>query len=388
MIAKATNLLKFLRQPSQFVIPIYQRPYSWEHRHCNQLWNDLLRVGQDGNSPAHFLGSIVYVESGVYSVSTVPELLVIDGQQRLTTLSLLLLALGKAIGTSTGQIGITRKKLQNYYLFNADEDDELRYKLLLTRRDKETLIRLLDDKEISADVSPRLVENYRFFEARLEREDVNVIYEGLRKLHLVDIALDRDHDDPQLIFESLNSTGLDLSQADLIRNYVLMKQDSTLQKQLYEDYWFPMEESFGKAYTKRFDLFIRDYLTLKTRHIPKIDRVYESFKGELYTKVTFSLTFALNYGTIVTSIKRKESSEKRQRKHRANTIEMVSHWLSYFNSSPITTRLKSGLLKTGGLMVFTVRTARVTTLRTTQSTQQCRFVATLVRNSSRQKPTP
>ena len=279
MIAKATNLLKFLRQPSQFVIPIYQRPYSWEHRHCNQLWNDLLRVGQDGNSPAHFLGSIVYVESGVYSVSTVPELLVIDGQQRLTTLSLLLLALGKAIGTSTGQIGITRKKLQNYYLFNADEDDELRYKLLLTRRDKETLIRLLDDKEISADVSPRLVENYRFFEARLEREDVNVIYEGLRKLHIVDNALDRDHDDPQLIFESLNSTGLDLSQADLIRNYVLMKQDSTLQKQLYEDYWFPMEESFGKAYTKRFDLFIRDYLTLKTRHIPKIDRVYESFKA-------------------------------------------------------------------------------------------------------------
>ena len=279
MIAKATNLLKFLRQSSQFVIPIYQRPYSWEHRHCNQLWNDLLRVGQDGNSPAHFLGSIVYVESGVYSVSTVPELLVIDGQQRLTTLSLLLLALGKVIDTSTGQIGITRKKLQNYYLFNADEDDELRYKLLLTRRDKETLIRLLDDKEISADVSPRLVENYRFFEARLEREDVNVIYEGLRKLHIVDIALDRDHDDPQLIFESLNSTGLDLSQADLIRNYVLMKQDSTSQKQLYEDYWFPMEQSFGKAYTKRFDLFIRDYLTMKTRHIPKIDRVYESFKA-------------------------------------------------------------------------------------------------------------
>ena len=113
-----------------------------------------------------------------------------------------------------------------------------------------------------------------------------------------------------------------------------------------------------------------------------------AYVWELYTKVTFSLTFALNYGTIVTSIKRKESSEKRQRKHRANTIEMVSHWLSYFNSSPITTRLKSGLLKTGGLMVFTVRTARVTTLRTTQSTQQCRFVATLVRNSSRQKPTP
>lgn len=279
MKATATTLLKFLRESPQFVIPIYQRPYSWEYRHCNQLWNDLMQVGQDGPNAAHFLGSIVYVESGDYSVSTVPELLVIDGQQRLTTLSLLLLALGKTIDASTDQINITRKKLQNRYLFNADVDGEFRYKLLLTRRDKETLIRLLDDKEIPDDASPRLIENYRFFEAQLKNADLEVVYAGLEKLRIVDISLKRDVDDPQLIFESLNSTGLDLSQADLIRNYVLMKQDSTSQKQLYEDYWFPMEESFGKAYTKRFDLFIRDYLTLKTRHIPKIGRVYESFKA-------------------------------------------------------------------------------------------------------------
>lgn len=281
MRAEATSLLKFLRRHTQqFVIPIYQRPYSWERRHCNRLWSDLVRVGQDGNSPAHFLGSIVYIESDdEFNVSTVNELRVIDGQQRLTTISLLLLAIGRAIGTESNKIDITRKKLEHYYLFNADEDGELRYKLLLTRRDKETLVRLLDDKELPTDASQHLVENYEFFETQLKGADLNVVYLGLQKLRIVDISLKRDRDDPQLIFESLNSTGLDLSQADLIRNYVLMRQDSSSQRQLYEDYWLPMEESFGRAYTKRFDLFIRDYLTLKTRHIPKIDRVYESFKA-------------------------------------------------------------------------------------------------------------
>ena len=281
MRAEETSLLKFLRRHTQqFVIPIYQRPYSWERRHCNRLWSDLVRVGQDGNSPAHFLGSIVYMESeDEFNVSTVNELRVIDGQQRLTTISLLLLAIGRAIGTESNKIDITRKKLEHYYLFNADEDDELRYKLLLTRRDKETLVRLLDDKELPTDASQHLVENYEFFETQLKGADLNVVYLGLQKLRIVDISLKRDRDDPQLIFESLNSTGLDLSQADLIRNYVLMRQDSSSQRQLYEDYWLPMEESFGRAYTKRFDLFIRDYLTLKTRHIPKIDRVYESFKA-------------------------------------------------------------------------------------------------------------
>ena len=279
MTAKETSLLKFLQKTQQFVIPIYQRPYSWERRHCIQLWRDLVRVGQDRNGVAHFLGSIVYLKSGEFSVSTVDELLVVDGQQRLTTISLLLLAIGRIIGTESDKIDINRKKLENYYLFNADEDGELRYKLLLTRRDKETLIRLLDNKELLAGTPSHLIENYEFFETQLKGENLEVIYSGLQKLRIVDISLSRDSDDPQLIFESLNSTGLDLSQADLIRNYVLMRQDPASQQQLYEDFWLPMEESFGRAYTKRFDLFIRDYLTLKTRHIPKIDRVYESFKA-------------------------------------------------------------------------------------------------------------
>ena len=278
MKANEANLLKFLQGPKQFLIPIFQRRYNWEKHHCEQLWRDVLRVGQDKSTQSHFLGSIVCMEHGIYSASTVPELLVIDGQQRLTTLSLLLLALGRAIEAQNSKIDITRRKLENYYLFNADEDGEYRYKQRLTRHDNDTLIQLLDNKELPADTSHRLEENYRFFEAELKDTDLKAVYEGIQKLTIVDISLNRDYDNPQLIFESLNFTGIRLSQADLIRNYVLMGQESDIQNRLYETYWYPMEQSFETEYAKRFDLFIRDYLTLKTQQIPNKGKVYESFK--------------------------------------------------------------------------------------------------------------
>ena len=284
MKANEVKLLKFLQGPKQFLIPIFQRRYSWEKRHCDQLWKDIMRVGKDKNAHAHFLGSVVYMEHGLYSVSTIPQLLVIDGQQRLTTLSLLLSALGRAIEARGIEIGITQRRLENYYLFNADEDDQYRYKQLLTRRDNDTLIQLLENKELPADASPRLLENYGFFEEKLQSENLEVVYGGIQKLMIVDISLNRDYDNPQLIFESLNSTGLDLSQADLIRNYVLMGQERNIQNRLYEDYWVPMEDYFGDEYTKRFDRFIRDYLTLKTRRIPNIRSVYEHFKNEVDNK--------------------------------------------------------------------------------------------------------
>ena len=107
MQAKETSFLKFLRVPNQFRVPIFQRRYSWEKQHCEQLWRDVLRIGRNDEIPSHFLGSIVYIEpGGSQNVSAVSELLVIDGQQRLTTLSLLLLALNRTIGKSGVQIGI------------------------------------------------------------------------------------------------------------------------------------------------------------------------------------------------------------------------------------------------------------------------------------------
>ena len=281
---KATEIpiLRFLQEPKQFFVPIFQRRYSWEEKNCQQLWNDVLRVGEDNKIKHHFLGSIVYMEQELQAIGTIPRYLVIDGQQRLTTLSLLLSALSRAIKEEDNNIGITPKKLSNYYLFNDQEEGELRYKQLLTQSDKETLIHLLEDRKLPlTSASPLLVESYEFFEKKFKEADLKTVYTGLQKLMIVSVALDRTVDNPQLIFESLNSTGISLSQADLIRNYVLMGQDIEFQKRLYEDYWFPMEKLFGKKeYTARFDRFMRDYLTLKMRQIPKLQNVYEAFKTQ------------------------------------------------------------------------------------------------------------
>ncbi|MDE0040983.1 MAG: DUF262 domain-containing protein, partial [Candidatus Poribacteria bacterium] len=238
------------------------------------LWDDVLRVGESENIRSHFLGSIVSIGDGS---PTVPEFRVIDGQQRLTTLSLLLSALGRAIEMKQFDIPIDQSRLEGYYLFNEREDGARRYKQRLTKHDDRTYKQLLDDGQ-ATDNTSLLVENYRFFENKLNHADLKVVYDGIQKLVIVDIALDSGSDNPQLIFESLNSTGLSLSQADLIRNYVLMGQESKFQDRLYETYWYPMEQNFGEEYVKRFDLFIRDYLTLKTRLIPNKTKVYESFK--------------------------------------------------------------------------------------------------------------
>ena len=281
MEAIAIPILRFLQGPKQFFIPIFQRMYSWDKHHCQQFWKDVVRVGENPDISSHFLGSIVYMEPAPQNIGAVRQLLVIDGQQRLTTLSLLLSALGKAVEDQGIDIGITPKRLSNYYLFNADEEDELRYKQLLTKHDKETLICLLENRALPAENSTLLKDNYRFFEDKLSSVDLKTVYTGIQKLKIVDITLDRSEDNPQLIFESLNSTGLSLSPADLIRNYVLMGQEPRFQNRLYEAYWFPMEEGFEDQHAKRFDRFVRDYLTFRTRKIPNISRVYDEFKGYL-----------------------------------------------------------------------------------------------------------
>ena len=283
MKATEVNFLKFLKQPNQFVIPIYQRTYSWTLKQCQQLWHDILRA-TDEDVSGHFIGSIVYIEGSLYQVASVPQLLVIDGQQRLTTLSLFLSALGKVAEELDVQLETTRKKIESYFLFNNEEEGEDRYKLLLTQGDRETFIRLIEGRELPNDASNRIVENYQYFESQLRKQDTDLsnIYRGISKLIIVNISLERDRDNPQLIFESLNSTGLDLSQADLIRNYVLMGLAPKEQDKVYKHYWYPMEQLFDQdAQTDLFDRFMRDYLTLKSRSgaIPNIRDVYTSFKS-------------------------------------------------------------------------------------------------------------
>jgi uncharacterized protein with ParB-like and HNH nuclease domain/predicted transport protein len=281
MKATEAKLLEFLKRSPQFVIPIYQRTYSWGERECRQLWDDILRTGRNDAVSAHFVGSIVYVEKGLYSVSSQSPLLVIDGQQRLTTVALLVEALARSVGESEPLEGFSAKKLRNYYLLNPLEDGERRYKLVLSQTDKASLIALLDSHPKPREHSIRVETNFEFFKDRVTevKGELPALCKGLAKLVIVDISLNRDQDNPQLIFESLNSTGRELSQADLIRNFILMGLEPQLQTKLYEQYWRPMEVDFGQeGYATHFDSFMRHYLTVKTGEIPNVREVYEAFK--------------------------------------------------------------------------------------------------------------
>lgn len=284
MKAEAISLLRFLKRSPQLEIPIYQRTYSWSISHCEQLWNDILRIGDAAKINAHFIGSIVYVESDLSSVATPSALLVIDGQQRVTTVSILLEALARAIGADEPEDGFSARKIRNHYLLDPEESDERRYKLLLTQNDRSTLLALIGQAPIPDNASVRVIENFTHFRDRIAglNGQLSTLWRGIAKLMVVEVALQRGQDNPQLIFESMNSTGLALSQADLIRNFVLMGLEKNEQTRLYKNYWRPMEERFGQeAYKWAFDGFMRHYLTLKTRRIPKVDQVYREFKSYL-----------------------------------------------------------------------------------------------------------
>lgn len=287
MKASEANLLNFLQKPAQFVIPIYQRPYSWTLRQCSQLWKDVLNVNSE-LVRGHFLGSVVYIEKGIYQVTAMPLLLVIDGQQRLTTISLLLAALSRALKISGSEENIrSAEKIDNYYLFNQHELNEDRYKLLLTRADKDTFLAIIENRRLPEHHSVNVTTNFSYFEDQIKNSKLSLsdIVNCLHKLLVVDIALDHQNDNPQLIFESLNSTGLDLSQADLIRNFVLMSLPKAEQEKLYEEYWYPMERHFGDVgYVELFDRFMRDYLTVETGNIPNIREVYNSFKQYVHNE--------------------------------------------------------------------------------------------------------
>jgi len=265
---------------TQFVIPVFQRDYSWTEEECEQLWRDILLAAQGGPGGAHFLGSIVYISTGDSSAGFTRWLL-IDGQQRVTTFTLLLTALRDHIretnwrGTEDDP---TPRRVEAYFLKNLQEEGEREHKLVLRRHDQATLRAFLDKTEMPAEPSDRLRDNYEFFRERLAGADPAEVYSGIGRLIVVDVTLDRGTDDPQLIFESLNSTGMDLSQADLIRNFILMRLDEREQTRLYEGYWNKIEALFRRA-EKPFDAFVRDYVALKTQASKqeKADHIYRAF---------------------------------------------------------------------------------------------------------------
>lgn len=286
MKATEAKLLSFLQKSPQFVIPIYQRTYSWTDKQCRQLWDDILRAGSSDTIAVHFIGSIVYVEQGLSQVTHQAPLLVIDGQQRLTTVSLLIEALARALGESEPVEGFSAAKLRHYYLSNPLESGERYFKLILSQTDNASLKAVIKNIEQPKEPSLRVMQNFKLFTELLaeQKGDLAVVCRGIAKLVVVDIALSRDQDNPQLIFESMNSTGKELSQADLIRNYILMGLEPELQTRLYEEYWRPMELDFGQeAYGTQFDSFMRHYLTVRTGDIPREREVYEAFKDHSRT---------------------------------------------------------------------------------------------------------
>jgi uncharacterized protein with ParB-like and HNH nuclease domain len=285
MEANETKVEDFLSSNKiQFVIPIYQRNYDWSISQCKQLLDDILEVGTSNKTNVHFIGSLVYVHDDVYTATRIKELTIIDGQQRITTLTLIYLVLHRLaikLGNKSLANEINETYLINKYAF-ANEKLKLR---LTENNDKAIKYLLRSDLNEEFSSFSKVIDNFNYFKERITEENFKFVLTGLSKLMFVEISLDRAKDAPQRIFESLNSTGLELSQADLIRNYILMGLNSDDQNEIYTDYWKIIEKlsKDETLNTNRVSDFIRDYLTLVNNKIPNKGKVYLEFKSNFPT---------------------------------------------------------------------------------------------------------
>ncbi|CRH63321.1 Uncharacterized conserved protein [Chlamydia trachomatis] len=266
------------------MVPIYQRVYSWGDAECRRLWDDVAYAGAHDDLKTHFTGSIVYVERDEGTRTSAEPDLLIDGQQRVTTVLLILAALLERLESLPEDQrepveGFSPAKIKNRYLMNSDEDGDRRFKLILSKSDRDALKNIILGEPIGESGS-RVVRNYELLRGlmALPGTDIEQVCLGLRKLVIVDVKLVRGEDNPQKVFETMNSTGKRLAQADLIRNFVLMDLPPSEQTRLFEGYWSKMENLFSGANEIRFDEFVRHYLTLKTGAIPRRDDVYDAFK--------------------------------------------------------------------------------------------------------------
>lgn len=268
---------------TRFVIPIYQRNYDWTTTQCKLLLDDILYMGV-GDETAHFIGSVVFVHDDIYTSSKIKELSIIDGQQRITTLILIYLAIYHlAIEIKKDDL---KNEIYETYLVNKFVSESEKSKLRPTLDNLAAinyLLRAHSSEEFSK--YSKIIDNFDYFRNRINEQNYETVLEGLSKLMVVEISLDRQKDNPQRIFESLNSTGLELSEADLIRNYILMGLSKEDQNRIYLNYWKLIEElarENEKNISKVSD-FIRDYLTLINNKIPNKNKVYQEFKSRFPT---------------------------------------------------------------------------------------------------------
>lgn len=284
MKANELPITNFLQAPNvQFVIPVYQRNYDWSNNECKELINDIIAV-EKYNRGTHFIGSIVFIHEGTYSTSEVKELVIIDGQQRLTTINIIYVALFRFAKDNSMQN--EADMLLNMFLTNQYVQQESS-KLKLKQTDTNSLAfkAIMNGTENEFNHYSNVIENFKYFQSIITEESFNTILNGLKRLIFVEISLERGKDDPQRIFESLNSTGLDLSQSDLIRNYILMDLDPKNQNKIFEQIWNPIEENARDLLKQKSVVsdYIRDYLTLRNKKIPNKNKVYLEFK-KLYTE--------------------------------------------------------------------------------------------------------
>ena len=282
MRTSETLLLDFIRQSSQFRIPVNQRRFAWTQRECRQLWEDILDAGERADVREHFLGPVMYLAAVDPLNAHWSPYLVYDGQQRLTTVSLILEALARDLRDDTAPDGFEPAQIRNDYLLNAVRKGDHQYRLLLKPGDSETLLALIHDRPRPASPSPRILEAFSFFENRVRQlgPDVSALCAGLRKLRIVAFDLKEGEDNPHRIFETMNACGRDLSCADMVGNFILMPLDRERQERLYADHLYPIECGFERhGGEDHFEAFIRHYLTLRTGEIPKQGEEYTVFRA-------------------------------------------------------------------------------------------------------------
>ena len=278
MKGTASHLLEFLEGArKRFIIPVYQRNYDWKRENCKQLFDDLVNVIRE-DKKTHFFGSIVsYAHSR-------DEVVLIDGQQRITTVSLIIIAMINAMkkGVYVPEESRLAEILEETYIVDKYRKEERKVRLKPFRDDCIAFDRLIYNNEDDYIQESKVTINYKYFYERIvqgQELKPDDLFKAIDSLEIIDIELEPQHgDNPQLIFESLNSTGLDLTEADKIRNYVLMNLAPEIQEKFYDKYWNKIEKCSGNE----LDSFVRNYLTIKQSVIPNQKKIYFSFKE--YTK--------------------------------------------------------------------------------------------------------
>lgn len=311
MKANENNILRFIGgADKKFIIPVYQRPYSWKKENCVQLLKDLKDVYRC-NYESHFFGSIVFVSqnNGVCEEHTI-----IDGQQRITTVSLLLLALRNYVSAHPElNINVNPNKIMDAYLTDKYSYNAKKLKLKLVQGDDEAYDNLIENKTPIENTS--ITANYNYFYneiAQMSSTEIEGLDSAITKLVIVSISLQpQNGDDPQLIFESLNSTGLDLEPADKIRNFVLMRMQAAEQEIFYKKYWEPLESAVTRS---EMNKFIRYYLAVKTRKLSDERKLYFEFKHyqenskNSITNIIIDMIEFANYYNIISNPEKKKKS--------------------------------------------------------------------------------